>query len=499
VPPVGAYAAVGVLAAVVSCVATVPARRVAERVGFVAMPDDRHVHERPTPYGGGVAIFVAMLAGLGAARAIPALRPLFEGSTEPVGLVVAAAVAFGVGMLDDLRDMSAPAKVAGQVLAAMALVVFGVTMFQFKIPLAGFVVLSPQLLPLVTAVWVVGITNAVNLIDGLDGLAAGIVAIAAGALAVYGLRLQDLGVLPSSNIGPLVAVVTCGACVGFLPHNFHPAKVFMGDAGALLVGLAMAATTMLIGGRTPDVSGETYFFFAPLFIPLFILGVPLADMAFAFVRRTARGMPFDAPDIDHVHHRLMRLGHGHRRTVVLLWAWTAVLSGFVLFPLFGRRGNAVIPFGAVGLGLLLYTWLLPGLRRSGAHSRSRDAPLGQAAPSDAPGREPSPAGDAPGSGAATPLVRSLPTPADHLADAVAHRQAPTTSKGRRSARPGGVGSDIVVLAGEIAGREDGGRVAPSRGIGASEPPRRSRSRARRLGVWGRREGHRGARVGRVPQ
>ena len=164
-------------------------------------------------------------------------------------------------------------------LAATILYFLGVTWFQFKVPLAGLVQLSPEWTPLLTALWVIAITNAVNLIDGLDGLAAGVVAIASGALAVYGLHLQHLGNLPTDNIGPLIAVVTCGICLGFLPHNFHPAKIFMGDAGALLLGLLMAASTMLIGGRTAGTvggvaarSGQTYFFFAPLFIPFFILG-----------------------------------------------------------------------------------------------------------------------------------------------------------------------------------------------------------------------------------
>ena len=140
----------------------------------------------------------------------------------------------------------------------------------------------------------------------------------------------------------------------------------MGDAGALFLGLLMAAATMVIGGRTPDVSGQTYFFFAPLFIPVFILGVPIADMAFAFIRRTAKGTGFHTPDKDHVHHRLLRLGHGPRRTVVILWAWTAVLSAFLLYPLFDKQGNAVIPFGVIALGLALYTLFHPGLRKEGA-------------------------------------------------------------------------------------------------------------------------------------
>jgi UDP-GlcNAc:undecaprenyl-phosphate GlcNAc-1-phosphate transferase len=248
----------------------------------------------------------------------------------------------------------------------MVLVFLGVTMLNFKIPLVGLLVLSPGSgwTPLLTAVWVIVITNAVNLIDGLDGLATGIVAIASAALAVYGLRLVDQGTLPPDNLGPLIAVIAFGVCIGFLPHNFHPAKAFMGDAGALFLGLLMAAATMVIGGRTPEGSGQTYFFFAPLFIPLFILGVPIADMAFAFIRRTAKGTGFHTPDKDHVHHRLLRLGHGPRRTVVILWAWTAALSGFVLYPLFAPPANAVIPFGAVILGLVLYTLFHPGLRKN---------------------------------------------------------------------------------------------------------------------------------------
>jgi UDP-GlcNAc:undecaprenyl-phosphate GlcNAc-1-phosphate transferase len=173
-------------------------------------------------------------------------------------------------------------------------------------------------------------------------------------------------VLSTSNIGPLIAILACGVCLGFLPHNFHRARVFMGDAGAMFLGLLMASSTMVVGGRTPDVSGETYFFFAPLFIPFFILGVPILDTAFAIVRRMARGSGVSTPDKDHLHHRLIRLGHGHRRSVLILWAWTAILSGFVLYPLFTRHGNAVIPFAALGLGVALYTLFHPGLRRGQA-------------------------------------------------------------------------------------------------------------------------------------
>jgi UDP-GlcNAc:undecaprenyl-phosphate GlcNAc-1-phosphate transferase len=144
----------------------------------------------------------------------------------------------------------------------------------------------------------------------------------------------------------------------------------------------MAASTMVIGGRVPTavpISGVTYFFFAPLFIPLFILGVPLVDMAFAFIRRTARGQGFDTPDKEHIHHRLLRLGHGPRRSVIILWAWTAVLSSFLLFPLFVHQVNAIIPVGAAALGVGLYTFFHPGLRRG--NGQEEDGPPDQEIPS----------------------------------------------------------------------------------------------------------------------
>ena len=213
----------------------------------------------------------------------------------------------------------------------------------------------------------IALTNAVNLIDGLDGLAAGVVAIGSGALAVYGLKLMESGTLQADNTsGSWWPSSPAGSALGFLPFNFHPARMFMGDAGALFLGLLMSASTMVIGGRIPLTSpttGATYFFYAPLFIPFFILGVPLVDLAFAFIRRTARGTGFDTPDKDHIHHRLLRLGHGHRRSVLILWAWTALLSGFILSPLFVHRLNAIIPFGAAALGIGLYTFFHPGLRR----------------------------------------------------------------------------------------------------------------------------------------
>ena len=375
----GEYALVFAVAAVATYLFAFPVRRLAVRFGAVDRPDELRPHAAPVPTIGGAAMFLGFAVATVLASQLGAFGPVFKGSSEPIGVGLAALVIYLVGFVDDIRNISPPAKVAGQVLASMVLVFLGVTMYYFKIPFVSTIfVLSPSILPLVTAIWVVVMANAVNLIDGLDGLAAGIIAIASGTLCIYGLRLEVLGNLTADNLGPLVAAITCGVCIGFLPHNFHPARVFMGDGGALLLGLLMAAATMVIGGRTTangtaatDVTGLTFFRFAPLFIPVFILGVPILDMVFAIVRRTVRGTSFAERDLGHLHHRLVRLGHGHRRAVLILWAWTAVMSVFVLLLSFGLRFNAFVPFVGVFLVALLYTVFLPGSR---APSRRRRLP-----------------------------------------------------------------------------------------------------------------------------
>ncbi len=358
------YAIVFAVATVVTYVLTPAMWRLAIRIGAVVKPDERRVHLKPTPTMGGVAMLAGFLAAMAVASQLPDFGPMFENSSEPLGLLVAAVVILLVGLLDDLREVSAPAKVAGQVLAGSILALFGVTMFYFRIPFADFVVLSPDFSFLLTVLWVVGIANAVNLIDGLDGLAAGVVAIASAALFLYATRLWDAGLIDSGSIAPLAVAIACGLCVGFLPHNFHPAKVFMGDGGAMLLGLLLAAATISVGGRTADqFSGQTYFFFAPLVIPFFILGVPFVDTAFAIVRRAVKRVSLSSADKEHLHHRLMRLGHGPRRSVLILWTWSALLSGVVLVPTYTNQGNAVVPLAVVGLGVLLYTLFHPGIRQ----------------------------------------------------------------------------------------------------------------------------------------
>lgn len=358
----GGYAIAFLVAVGVTAACMWPVRRLAIRLGAVVPPNPRGVHTKPLVSLGGAGMFIGFLVAMGVAWQVPQFHEMFNGSSEPLGVVLAAAVMFFVGALDDLRDVSPPAKIAGMVLAGGVLSLFGVQMLFFRMPFfsGDTIVLAADLAPIVTVLMVVLFANAINLIDGLDGLAGGIVAIAGTALFLYSDRLFKNGFLEGSNVAPLIAVIAVGVCVGFLPFNWHPARIMMGDAGALFLGLLMAVTTITIGGRADyQYSGVTYFFFAPLFIPFVILGVPIIDTAFSFLRRVVKRRSFSVADKEHLHHRLMRLGHGPRRTVAILWLWTALLSGVALVPTYTDKGNALVPIAILALVLLMYGFFFP--------------------------------------------------------------------------------------------------------------------------------------------
>lgn len=379
-PNTGQYLVVGAVAAAVTFAVTPLVVRLAKRFGWVVDPDDRRIHAVRTPDVGGIAMLFGMVAGLGTARALDWFDPLFARTSELRGVLIAGFVMFLVGFIDDVYEISAPAKVAGTVVAGGVLVYFGVTMFYFRIPFQDVWLLGPDWVPLVTVLWLLGMTQAINLIDGLDGLAAGIVAIGSSSFFLYSQYLADRRLLSEPNLGPLVAIVTVGMCVGFLPHNFNPAKIFMGDGGALLLGLMLAVSTSVVGGRADptgqQAGGQTYFFLAPLFIPLFILGVPILDTLFAIIRRATRRQGVATADKGHLHHRLMEMGHGQRRSVLILWAWTALLSAFVLYPVLTDSGLSYLPIGAAMIVLALFTVFHPQIRRQrGTGDESSGSPL----------------------------------------------------------------------------------------------------------------------------
>ncbi|NNC79045.1 MAG: undecaprenyl/decaprenyl-phosphate alpha-N-acetylglucosaminyl 1-phosphate transferase [Acidimicrobiales bacterium] len=358
---VGGLLLVGAVAMTVTLVLTPISRLIAFRIGAVARTSERKVHSVTTPSLGGLAMLAGVGAGLLTAWVSGSFEAVFRSSTDIAGIVLAVLIIFAVGLADDIREVSAPAKVAGIVLAGVVLAFGGVSLLWMRLPFAGLVQLSADLSVVLTVIWLLVIANAVNLIDGLDGLAGGIVAIAAGSFFVYAVQLGSDGVILSSNPGALLSIITAGVCLGFLPFNMHPAKTFMGDSGALLLGFMLAASTISVGGRIDQaVSGQVFFFFAPLVIPLLLLGVPLADLSLAVMRRVSRkGVSISEADKEHLHHRLMRLGHGHRRTVLILWLWTALLCGLVLYSTLTGSGDGILPFAGGALALVLYTVFHP--------------------------------------------------------------------------------------------------------------------------------------------
>lgn len=365
------YAIVAAAAAIATGLTVPLVRALSFRIGAVAEPGERHIHLNATPRLGGVSMFVGMSVGLVVAAAMTDFRAVFDTPIDIVGVFAAAFVIFVTGLIDDIRELSAPAKLAGMVLAGSVMTLSGLSIVNVPIPFLGFTVLSPDLAAFVTVLWVVLLANAINLIDGLDGLAAGLVAIAAGAFLLYGIRLDRAGALFTGNMGPLLAAVVVGMCVGFLPWNFHPASIFMGDGGALLLGLLLAASTTSVGGQSDNsYTGQSWFFFAPIIIPLLILGVPLIDILFAIVRRASKRTVFSTADKEHIHHRLMRLGHGQRGSVLILWTFTALLSAFALAPAIMGSGSGILPISIAAFTLLAVTFLLPRLRRSERRSET---------------------------------------------------------------------------------------------------------------------------------
>ncbi|MFC3688146.1 MraY family glycosyltransferase [Aquipuribacter hungaricus] len=340
-----AYLLVMAVAAVVTFLTTSPVRGVAVRLRALSPVRDRDVHSTPVPRLGGVAILAGFAAALGLASTVPFLAGTFgEGLSGPVGILLAGLVITVVGVVDDLVGLDALTKLVGQALAGVVMATFGVQLLVVPLGPGGIALLSGWVLTVLTVLVVVVTVNAVNFVDGLDGLAAGIVAIAGTAFFAYS-YLLSVQASPDdlSSTASLVTAAMVGACLGFLPHNLHPARIFMGDSGALLLGLLLAASTIsLTGSVDPAVLtfGDLAPAFMPLLLPFAALVVPVADVALAVVRRTAAGRSPFAPDKQHLHHRMLEIGHGHRAAVGLLHAWVALLA-------FGVVATAFFPWQEV--------------------------------------------------------------------------------------------------------------------------------------------------------
>jgi UDP-GlcNAc:undecaprenyl-phosphate/decaprenyl-phosphate GlcNAc-1-phosphate transferase len=362
--PIREFLLSGLTATVVTFLLVGPVRVLALRLGAVAWPRKRDVHVTPTPRWGGLAMLGGVLAGVGMAYQLPALRLAFDNNASEVGGVLLAALLLAaVGALDDRYDLDALTKFAGQTTAAGILVIFGVQWTVFFVPWGGggseesgsLLILGQEQGVLLTVLLTVALVNAMNFVDGLDGLAAGVGMIAAAAVGLFTIGLVGrVGNDPSVYSPALIAAVLAGACLGFLPHNFNPARIFMGDSGSMLIGVLLAAATTSASGKISIIGADgkdVLALFAPLIVLAAVVFVPLLDLLMAVVRRTRKGLSPFSPDKMHLHHRLLEIGHSQRRAVLLIYLWAGVLA-------FGAVALALIddPFivlWAVGIGLVV--------------------------------------------------------------------------------------------------------------------------------------------------
>ncbi len=362
------YALVACVAAAGSFLLTPLARRVAIGWGAVARPRDRDVHAVATPRLGGVALLLGFAMALFVAARLPALSGAFANGPEMPWVLVAGAVICFVGVLDDRYELDSLTKLAGQVLATGIMVTLGgVQLVDIYLPWgSGTVSLGSDLAIPVTILLTVLTINAVNFIDGLDGLAAGVTAIAAGAFFVFSYHLARVGYLDVAAVPTLLTAALAGTCIGFLPHNFSPARIFMGDSGSMLVGLMLsAAATTATTSTDPQAFGSAFGSLPlalPLLIPIAVLAVPFVDLLLALVRRMARGQSPFAPDKQHVHHRLLQFGHSHRRAVLLLYFWSALLAfGGAALSIYRVALVLAVMMSIAAVGVLFS--VVPGLRQ----------------------------------------------------------------------------------------------------------------------------------------
>ena len=332
-----------VAALLVSLAATPAVKRLAVRIGAVDVPkDSRRAHTTPTPRLGGLAIFIGFL--LGAVF-------LAEITVQVRGILIGAVIIVILGVLDDIYSLKAYVKFAVQIVAALVAVFHGVQIEIFSNPFVfseqEYVFMGALSIP-ITVLWIVGITNSVNLIDGLDGLAAGISTISSVVMLVISLMVSD------TNVAIIMAALA-GACIGFLPYNFNPAKIFMGDTGALLLGFLLS---------TVSIIGLFKFYAVVSFAaPLLVLAVPLFDTSFAFIRRVFNGKNPLAPDRGHFHHRLIDLGLSQKQAVVVLYTISGLLGLVAVVITTSDEIRALILVAAVLIAAAIVFFAFRGKRK----------------------------------------------------------------------------------------------------------------------------------------
>lgn len=359
------YIIIGLVSAVVSFVTSRVLLKLAHKYKIYPGIRERDVHSTPIPRLGGIAIVLGLLVGIGVAGLLPKFAPVFIDPLPIIGLTIAVLLMTVVGVLDDLFDLDWMLKLGAQLLSAGIIAWFGIQIV--SLPFQQILLLSPGMSLVITVIGVVLVMNAINFIDGLDGLVAGVTLIAGAVFFIYSYLLATgPGHTLYFNLASMLTAVLCGSIIGFLPINWHPAKMFMGDSGALVIGLIMAASSISVTGQVDPaiiMPGQLIPAFIPLAMPLAVLVIPLVDFIWAVTRRVTAGRSPFAADRKHLHHRLLDMGHTHFQAVLILYAWTAVVAIGVFLFMFVPARVAVIVL-VVGLITTTVLTILPLGRKS---------------------------------------------------------------------------------------------------------------------------------------
>lgn len=320
-------------------------RKMAFVIGAVDQPNARKVHSRIMPRLGGVAIYLAFVLVVLASQTM---------TKQTIGLLLGATIIVGLGIIDDMREVSPKAKLLLQFVAATVLICFGIEVEFITNPLGGIINLGWFSIP-VTLLWIIGVTNAVNLVDGLDGLAAGIAGIAAGTLGVVAWT-------QGKYLEASLALILMGSILGFLRFNFYPAKIFMGDSGSMFLGFTLSALSIMGLAKSAAIIS--------LFIPILVLGVPIMDTLFAIIRRYMNNQPIFQADKDHLHHRLLASGLSHPQTVMAIYAINIILSSSAVLLTVLTTTQSVFILVAVSVLVLVGANKLGVLGRKGVSTET---------------------------------------------------------------------------------------------------------------------------------
>jgi len=343
------YLVTVLLAAIITYLLTPLVRDLAIKAGAVTAIRSRDVHLEPTPRWGGLAMWLSMALTLVIVNYLPLVHKSF--GSEATGIFLSGTFILLLGLLDDRFDLDPITKFAGQALAAGILLIYGVQILW--LPINGITTLPTNIGQLLTILFVMVVINAINFVDGLDGLATGIVMICAASFFAFSYLLAVINGLNRAGAPSLITAVVIGLCLGFLPHNFHPAQIFMGDSGAMFLGLMVSASAITLTGQV-DASAITEengsSALLPLLLPFTVLAIPLLDFAMAILRRVKAGRSPFAADREHLHHRIMRFGLTQQRTTIVLYLWTAMFALPTVIAAFASIWIAILAGALIFLG-----------------------------------------------------------------------------------------------------------------------------------------------------